>query len=108
MHDAVLHHWKHPSVIMFAEGGDPITLMLKKASFVALNAMQEGWQGPPFDPFALAEFLHIQVIPNSEIFDARAVPISGERVRIEYNPTRPRARIRYSVAHEIAHTFFED
>jgi hypothetical protein len=29
-------------------------------------------------------------------------------VRIEFNPTRPRGRVRYSIAHEIAHTFFPD
>src|SRR5207247_2110885 len=85
-----------------------ISLMLKKASFVALNAMQEGWKGPPFDPFALAELLHINAVPNSEILDARTVPAGGDHVRIEYNPSRPRARIRYSIAHEIAHTFFPD
>ena len=30
------------------------------------------------------------------------------RLRIEFNPTRPRGRLRYSIAHEIAHTFFGD
>jgi hypothetical protein len=28
MQDAPLHQWKHPSVSLFAEGGDPIVLML--------------------------------------------------------------------------------
>ena len=93
---------------MFAEGGDPIALMLEKASTVTLNALQAGWAGPPFDPFALAEFLRIPVGPNSDILDARTVPVGGDRLRIEYNPNRPRARIRYSVAHEIAHSFFRD
>jgi Zn-dependent peptidase ImmA (M78 family) len=100
--------WKHPSVKTFADGGDPIGKMLDRASAVALNAIQSGWTGPPFDPFALAEFLHIPVVPNSEIPDARTVPQSGDRLRIEYNPNRVRARIRYSLAHEIAHTFFPD
>jgi hypothetical protein len=70
--------------------------------------MQDGWPGPPFDPFALAEFRHINVVPNDEVLDARTVPLSHGRVQIEYNPSRPRARVRYSVAHEIAHTFFPD
>jgi O-acetyl-ADP-ribose deacetylase (regulator of RNase III) len=70
--------------------------------------LHAGWSGPPFDPFTLAEHLHLPVIPNSEILDARAVPIGAEKLRIEYNPNRPRARIRYSVAHEIAHSFFKD
>jgi O-acetyl-ADP-ribose deacetylase (regulator of RNase III) len=29
-------------------------------------------------------------------------------VKIEFNPTRPRERVRFSVAHEIAHTLFSD
>jgi Zn-dependent peptidase ImmA (M78 family) len=93
---------------MFAGDDDPVALILKTASTVALNAMQEGWTGPPFDPFVLAEVLHIAVVPNSEIVDARTVPLRSNRLQIEYNPNRPRARIRYSIAHEIAHTFFPD
>ena len=30
------------------------------------------------------------------------------RFEIEYNPHRPRGRVNFSIAHEIAHTFFED
>ena len=29
-------------------------------------------------------------------------------MRIEFNPTRPRERVRFSIAHEIAHTLFSD
>ena len=93
---------------MFAGGADPIAKMLEKASSTALSAMEQGWGGPPFDPFTLAELLHIQVVPNSDVLEARTVPIKGGRVQIEYNPNRPRARMRYSLAHEIAHTFFRD
>lgn len=82
--------------------------MIEKASAVALNAMQDGWKGPPFDPFALAELLRIKVVPNSDVLDARTVPLKQDHVQIEYNPNRPRSRMRYSVAHEIAHTFFDD
>ncbi|MCU1311489.1 MAG: hypothetical protein JWO20_2614 [Candidatus Angelobacter sp.] len=108
MRDVRLNEWKNHSVNMFAAGKDPIAVMLEKASAVALNAQQQGWAGPPFDPFALAEHLHIPVVPNSDISDARALPVGSERMRIEYNPNRPRARMRYSLAHEIAHTFFPD
>jgi len=37
----------------------------------------------------------------------RFVP-SGQPLIIEYNPTRPRGRLRYSVAHELAHALFPD
>lgn len=33
---------------------------------------------------------------------------SAEQLVIEYNPTRPRGRLRYSIAHEIAHALFAD
>lgn len=108
MRAPTLHQWKHPSVRMFAAGDDPISLMLRIAADAALNAMQDGWHGPPFDPFALAELRRISVVPNDEVLDARTVSLSNDRLRIEYNPSRPRARVRYSVAHEIAHTFFPD
>jgi len=108
MQEARAKQWKHPSVSTFAGGKDPVLAMLQKASEVALSAFESGWAGPPFDPFTLAEFLRIPISPNSEILDARTVPVGSDRVRIEYNPNRPRARMRYSVAHEIAHTFFPD
>jgi len=108
MPNSRLNQWRHPSVTKFAGDSDPITVMLEKASEVTLNALQVGWSGPPFDPFALAELLHLPVVPNSEILDARTVPIGAGKLRIEYNPNRPRARMRYSVAHEIAHSFFKD
>jgi O-acetyl-ADP-ribose deacetylase (regulator of RNase III) len=108
MHVPTQQQWKHPSVRRFAADRDPVELMLGTAADAALNAMQDGWSGPPFDPFKLAEIRHISVVPNGEILDARTVPLSQGRVQIEYNPSRPRARIRYSVAHEVAHTFFSD
>lgn len=108
MPEANSHQWKHPSVTLFAAGGDPVAQILRRASEATLQAMQEGWHGPPFDPFTLAEFHRIEVVPNNEVLDARTVPLRNGRVQIQYNPGRPRARIRYSVAHEIAHTLFRD
>lgn len=69
--------------------------------------MDEGWDGPPFDILDLAERLGIDTIPTEDVRDARIVP-TGQRFRIEFNPNRPPSRIRYSVAHEIAHTLFSD
>jgi O-acetyl-ADP-ribose deacetylase (regulator of RNase III) len=75
---------------------------------MALEAMDRGWQGPPFDPLALAELLGIEIAANAAIRDAQTVPIGRGKVRIEFNPNRPRGRMRYSVAHEVAHTLFPD
>ena len=71
--------------------------------------MDQGWSGPPFDPLKLAEIQGISISPRADIPDARTVPVSSSsRFVIEYNPTRPAGRIRYSIAHEIAHTLFPD
>src|SRR5207245_1567973 len=30
------------------------------------------------------------------------------RIQIEFNPNKPKGRLRYSIAHELAHTLFPD
>lgn len=98
--------WKHPSVRLFAAGDDPIEKMISLATDFALKAM-ERTNEPTRDPFLLAELKRIPVVPNDAISDARLIPF-GNRFQIEFNPNQPKSRIRFSVAHELAHTFFED
>ncbi len=50
----------------------------------------------------------IQLSPRADIPDARTVAVSQNHFVIEFNPTRPVGRLRYSIAHEIAHTLFPD
>jgi uncharacterized protein DUF955 len=100
--------WTHPSVTQIAEGRDPVAVISEKARAVVLQAFDAGWKGPPFDPFQLADLLHIEAVPRQGLSDACTVPVGRDRVRIEYNPARPRGRLRYSIAHEIAHTLFPD
>jgi O-acetyl-ADP-ribose deacetylase (regulator of RNase III) len=99
--------WTNPSVRAFSRDCDPVEAITSEARRVVFRALERGWQGPPFDPFKLAEILGIEMQPTSEVFDARTVPV-GSRFRIEFNPDRPRRRTRYSVFHEIAHTRFPD
>ncbi len=47
-------------------------------------------------------------MPREERDDACLIPLASNKLRIEFNPNRPRARIRYSIAHELAHTLFPD
>jgi O-acetyl-ADP-ribose deacetylase (regulator of RNase III) len=101
-------HWKNSSIAAFAGGLDPVEKMMQVASSVALQAIQCGWEGPPFDPFRLADYLRIKVVAREDVVDARTVPAGAEKFRIEYNPNVPKPRVRYSIAHEIAHTFFPD
>ena len=99
--------WTNPSVIAMAEGEDPVKAIQTRAREKIVEAAESGWQGPPYDPFHLAELLNIVVLPNADVQDARIVPTS-EGFCIQFNPNRPHARVRFSVAHEIAHTLFPD
>lgn len=103
-----MHHWSNKSVLAFAKGADPVQAMISTVRQFTLNAMDQGWSGPPFDPILLADILKISVVPRNDIYDARSVPLGRNFIQIQFNPTRPRGRIRFSLAHEIAHSFFPD
>ena len=106
MHDWI---WTNRSVALMAGNSDPVDAISEKARRLVLDAFDKGWAGPPFDPFSLADLRGIEVVAKAGVRDARTVPVGkGSRLRIEFNPTRPAARVRYSVAHEIAHTLFAD
>ena len=100
--------WTNASVAAFADGGDPVAAMESKARGLVLNAMDDGWTGPPFDPLWLADWLKIRTQARGDIPDARLVPTPDGHLRLEYNPTRPRGRVRFSIAHEITHSLFPD
>jgi O-acetyl-ADP-ribose deacetylase (regulator of RNase III) len=105
------HSWTNPSVRKLLEAtkaSDPIDAITERARRVVLGAIDAGWSGPPFDPLRLADHLGLRVLPRDDVRDARTVPDVGVSSRIEFNPNRPRGRVRYSIAHEIAHTFFPD
>ena len=106
MHD---WRWTNPSVALLSGDSDPVSAITERARRLVLDALDKGWRGPPFDPFLLADLRGIEVVAKAGVRDARTVPVGrGRRFRIEFNPTRPAARVRYSVAHEIAHTLFAD
>lgn len=100
-------NWSHPSVLALNEP-DPISAVIMRARRTVLNAIEMGWSGPPYNPFALAEMLGIKLLPTEDVLDARTHSDSAGRFTIEFNPQRPAARTRYSVAHELGHTLFPD
>lgn len=100
--------WTHPSVRALAQDRDPVTAISELARALVIDVMDKGWRGPPFDPLALADLLEIEVSPTEEVQDARLLASETGKPRIEYNPSRPRRRLRYTLAHEIAHTLFDD
>lgn len=99
--------WTDASVLRFAEREDPVHKMENTSRASVLAAVEQGWNGPPFDPIELATIRRIRVRPNASIPDARVLS-RGHTFEIQYNPNRPRARVNFSIAHEIAHTFFPD
>lgn len=100
--------WTNPSVKALAGDSDPIATISEKTQNLVLKAIDDGWEGPPFDPFWLARYLGLSVVPRDDIMDARVQASGSGKVEIEYNPNLPRNRIRFSIAHEIAHTLFPD
>jgi hypothetical protein len=103
--------WTHKSVeelLRTSESSDPIKIVKEKARELVLAALDKGWQGPPFNALELSQLLNIEVVPNDSVFDARIVPIKHNKFVIEYNPFQKPTRLNFSIAHEIAHTFFPD
>ena len=101
-------YWTYPSIVSIAHDHDPVIVVLDRAKSLVLRAMEQGWGGPPFDPIALADILGIPVRPRADVPDARLVPSAAGKVTLEFNPNRPRGRMRFSLAHELAHTLFPD
>lgn len=99
--------WTNRSVLALAGGSDPVKVITDRARRLAMEAFQAGWSGPPYDPFALAGYRKISVVAREDILDARTVPTRSGGA-IEFNPSRPRSRIKYSICHELAHTLFPD
>ncbi|WP_417540036.1 ImmA/IrrE family metallo-endopeptidase [Marinobacter sp.] len=100
-------NWTNASVRAFAKNGDPLVAIEKAARALVLKAREKGWEGPPFNPLRIAEMLEVQIEANSGVADARLVATeSGPK--IEFNPQQPRERVRFSIAHEIAHLLFPD
>jgi len=99
--------WKNPSVLQFANGQEPISAVMQAAQDLVLRAIEAGWSGPPYDPIALAALMKIAIRPTSDVQDARTTsgPDGG---LIEFNPNRPKRRVRFSIAHELAHLLFPD
>ena len=103
-------NWTNPSVLALMEptGGDnPQAAIELRARELVLRAMEDGWTGPPYDPFELADTLDIELVARQDLDDARLVTVE-DRPRIEFNPARRAARVRFSIAHEIGHFLFPD
>ena len=88
---------------------DPVAAIRSKARD-AIERFRATFGEPtmPFDVEALASFLgiHLSEAAPSHSKDAELVPIGNGRVEIRVSADRPDTRRRFSIAHEISHTFF--
>ena len=97
--------WTNRLVVEFAGEQDPISAIKHAVRKLVFRAKENGWTGPPFNPLFLAEMMGIPVVANAGIPDARTV-FSDNQKTIEYNPGQIRERVRFSIAHELAHLLF--
>ena len=100
-------NWTNASVTALAEGADPVDTVQDKVRNLVLSAKEQGWSGPPFNPIFIAEMMNVRIEANSSISDARLFQTERGPV-IEFNPKQPRERVRFSIAHELAHLLFPD
>ncbi|WP_438480853.1 ImmA/IrrE family metallo-endopeptidase [Oleiharenicola lentus] len=108
-----LRVWRHKSVLKLLadhQATDPVAVIRRLARAKVQEAKAALWHGPPFEPEHLASWMGITVQPAVEDIraDARIFPNANLDLMLEYNPATPRQRIRFSICHEIVHTFFSD
>ena len=102
----------HPSVqaLLAADGttSDPVVAIRRRARALVEDVRREfGFEGPPFDPSALASVRGFKVKYAGDGFSSgQDACISPGLIAV--NSTKPVARQRYSVAHEVVHTLFPD
>ena len=110
-------YYSHKSVIRLIDrhseiSQDPeeiIRSLVQDKLNVARQSRHFQWNGPPFNPEVLASILGIPCEESVELThseDAELHPAENGRVIIRYNPDKPKTRQKFSIAHEIVHTFF--
>ena len=106
--------YSHRSVIQLIDlhseiSEDPEQIIRSLVQDKLTEARKVLWEGPPFNPETLASIMGIQCEASEELThgdDAELFPAENGRMVIRYNPDKPKTRRNFSIAHEIAHTFF--
>lgn len=100
---------RHPSIraLLDAEGcNDPYDAIRRRARALVAEALEIGWEGPPFDMSELASLRRLQVSTSTAFGDDQDACVMPGRILV--NARKPPVRQRYSVAHEVGHTLFPD
>lgn len=91
---------------------DPEKVMVSLARKKVRMAVQAGWTGPPFDMKLLASILDLKVqgVPARQVSGGwgMLVPDGAGGLSIWVNQDTSVERQRFTIAHEIAHSFFPD
>jgi hypothetical protein len=102
--------WYHPSVagLVAANGGtpDPELIIRNRARQLVGRARQMGWIGPPYDVKVIASLTGLRVKDPRPLSEDQSALLFGTSVFT--NANHREVRQRYSVGHEIIHTFFPD
>ena len=109
-------YYSHDSVLRLIErhseiSHDPEKIIRSLVQDKLAVARNFNWNGPPFNPRILASIMGISCEKSEKLShsdDAELYPTEDGRLVIRYNPDKPKARQNFSIAHEIAHTFFTD
>lgn len=101
-------NWTNSSIKCFSVNNDPIDKIQDLVRKIILGSSDTGIKGPPFDPFEIGRYMGIEIFPREDVPDARTISLSGNKFKIEYNPNKPKGRIRFSIAHELSHTLLPD
>jgi hypothetical protein len=102
---------QHPDVVALLRDtgeADPRLAIRRKAEGVIDRLRSFGEPQPPFDMTLLASFLGIRLseAPPAHSEDAEIAPGKDGHLELRLNQERPEVRRRFSVGHEIGHTFF--
>ena len=106
--------WRNSSVrallAKYPQESDPVAIIRRLARETVGRAKSARWLGPPYSPADLASFLgiHVEAAPADIKADARIFPSEDGQLHLEFNPKLSRRRTRFSICHEISHTFFPD
>jgi len=102
--------WYHPSVadLISADGSttDPEQVIRRRARQLTQQALEMGWSGPPYDVGVIASLAGLRLKEARPLPDHQSALLFGTAVFT--NANQAEVRQRYSVGHEVTHTFFSD
>jgi hypothetical protein len=98
---------RHPGLLRFTEEegtpGDPVAAIRRRTRAAAAAAMSQGWSGPPWNMELLASLQGIRVENAGHLGRERDALWTSGRILVSHSA--PPTRRRYSIAHEIVHSF---